>query len=873
VTAAVVLERDAELDRLDGALRRAAGGQGSVVVISGEAGIGKTSLVREFSRRWAERARLLLGACDDLVTPRTLGPLRDAVRRDGGPLSEALGTGDREAVLSALLTELARARPTVLVLEDIHWADEATLDVVRYLARRAADLPAVVVVTYRDGEVGPALQRVLGALGGATVHRLAPARLSRAAVARLAGGTTATSAALYRLTAGNPFFVSEIVAVARSGDHSRNGSGDGSADTVPSTVVDAVLARVRRLGPAEQAALEQLSVVPSGMGLPLARAVLGDLGVLAAAERTGLVEVRDNTVAFRHELSRRAVEAALPVAVRMRCNARILAALLAVPDPDLARVVHHAVAAGDEAAVVAHAPAAARAASRLGAHAQEVALQEQALAHRHLLDPAEEAALWQERAMALFSLDRVPEALEAGRRSVALYERLGAPGPVAEVLVTLALGHWALVQMPECLASAERAVAVAVLEPGGTGPQHAYALAYLAGLQVSVDRDEEAVATGTAAVALARQLGAAALVALGRIARGNARMKLGDAGGVGELCAGIAEAAAASAHVVVMTGYVVLVQNLWNAGLPAETERRIAEATAYAHERDLDIYLDNMAAHCFRCQAARGEWEAAEAGLRGIVAAAGSGGIRAGLPELSRLLVRRGADDAEAVLDRAVDYARRCDARYELAPALMARIELAWLTDRPADARDAVALLAARTASPGAERPRADLLRWCRRLGHPVAPFPGCPPEYEAGLRGDWRAAARAFAERGAPYEQALELADSGEVEPTLEALRMLDELGARPAAALVRRRLRERGVATVPRGPTPETRANPAGLTGRQVEILRMVVEGRTNAEIAAKLVLSVRTVDHHVSAVLQKLDITSRREVPAAAARLGLT
>ena len=220
-----------------------------------------------------------------------------------------------------------------------------------------------------------------------------------------------------------------------------------------------------------------------------------------------------------------------------------------------------------------------------------------------------------------------------------------------------------------------------------------------------------------------------------------------------------------------------------------------------------------------------------------------------------------------------MDYARRCDARYELAPALMARIELAWLTDRPADARDAVELLAARTASPGAERPRADLLRWCRRLGHPVAPFPGCPPEYEAGLRGDWRAAARAFAERGAPYEQALELADSGEVEPTLEALRMLDELGARPAAALLRRRLRERGVTTVPRGPTPETRANPAGLTGRQVEILRMVVEGRTNAEIAAKLVLSVRTVDHHVSAVLQKLDITSRREVPAAAARLGLT
>jgi DNA-binding NarL/FixJ family response regulator len=183
-----------------------------------------------------------------------------------------------------------------------------------------------------------------------------------------------------------------------------------------------------------------------------------------------------------------------------------------------------------------------------------------------------------------------------------------------------------------------------------------------------------------------------------------------------------------------------------------------------------------------------------------------------------------------------------------------------------------VELLAARTAVPGAERARADLLRWLRRLGRPATAFPGCPPEYAAGLAGDWQAAASAFARQGARYEQALELADSGETVPMLDALRLLDELGARPAAALLRRRLRDRGVTQVPRGPAPTTRANPAGLTDRQVEILRMLTAGRTNAEIAATLVLSVRTVDHHVSAVLQKLGVTSRREVAEAAGRLGL-
>ena len=864
-----VLERGAELQCLEVALHRAATGTGSVVLVSGEAGIGKTSLVRAFVVDRPDRARILLGACDDLVTPRALGPLRDAVR-GGGPLAVALAGGDRDAVLSALLAELADGpRPTVLVLEDVHWADDATLDVLRFVGRRVADLPAVIVVTYRDEEVGPSLQRVLGALGGPTVHRLALARLTRAAVARLVGGTTVTSAPLYRLTAGNPFFVSEMAAATGST------AGTGA---VPATVVDAVLARVQRLDPAERAALEQLSVVPSGVELPLARAVVGDLNVLAGAERTGLLEMRTaghstdrGTVAFRHELARRAVEAALPVAVRIQHNARVLAALLAEPDPDLARVVHHAAAAGDEAVVAAHAPAAARIASRLGAHTQEVALREQALRHRHLLDPAVEASLWQQQAMALFTLDRVPDAVEAGRRAVRLHEERGASGPLGEVLITLALSHWALVQPREALATAERAVQV--LEAGGDSRQHAYALAYLAGLRTNLDRDDDAVAAGAAALAMARRLGAPDLVALGQIAHGNARHKQGDLGAVDELCAGIDAAAALSAHVFVMTGYLVLVENLWQMGLLAETERRIAEACTYAEERDVGIYLDSIRAHGFRLQAARGEWEAAEAGLRGLLVSAETGGARYSLPELARLLVRRGADDATTVVDRAVDVTLRADARYQLVPALMARIERAWLMGRPADARDAAAVLAARTATPGAERPRADLLRWLRRLGEPVEAFTGCPPEYAAGLRGDWQVAARAFAERGAPYEQALELADSGKPEPMLEALRILDDLGARPAAALLRRRLRGLGVSQVPRGPKLTTRANPAGLTDRQVEIVRLLVAGRTNAEIAAKLVLSVRTVDHHVSAVLQKLGVTSRREVIGAAARLGLT
>ena len=146
----VLLERDRELNRLRTALAEAAEGRGSAVLLFGEAGVGKTSVVRAYSREVAGTVRMLAGACDDLLTPRTYGPLRDAVR--GGPLAEALAQGDRDAVLSGVQQELARPA-SVLLVEDVHWADDATLDVLRFLARRLADLPALLVLTYRDDEL------------------------------------------------------------------------------------------------------------------------------------------------------------------------------------------------------------------------------------------------------------------------------------------------------------------------------------------------------------------------------------------------------------------------------------------------------------------------------------------------------------------------------------------------------------------------------------------------------------------------------------------------------------------------------------------------------------------------------------------------
>ncbi|GAA1847656.1 AAA family ATPase [Pseudonocardia ailaonensis] len=841
-----LLERERELADLDAALDAAATGAGEVVLVHGEAGIGKTSLVRAFRRRVAGRARLHLGACDDLLSPRTLGPLRDAAPR-GGPLAAALAGTDRDAVYDAVLDLLAE--PSVLVVEDVHWADDATLDVLRHVGRRVADLPALVVLTYRDDELGPdhPLRPVLGALPA--VRRLAPSALSREAVARLAGGTTATSAGLYRLTGGNPFFVTEAVAAG--------------AEAVPATVVDAVLARARALPVPAREALEQLAVVPSGVDLALARALLGDLSVLADAERAGMIEIHPRAVAFRHELARRAVDGALPVARRMGLHAAVLAALLTDDEPDLARVVHHAAGAGDDAALARHAPTAAKAAAAAGSHRQALALFREAL--RTVPTAEERAELQEHLAWTHFHSNDRPGATAAGAEAVRLREELGDPVRLGQALSTLALQLWAALAIDEALVSADRAVEAL---RGAADPEPlAYALNCRGVVLVNLDREAE----GLADVEVAMELGVESLRPLALIYRGRARWQLGDPAGREDIDAAIALAERLGRSDDIMTGYLNLASLFSRYARYEELREVVARMRAYVDATEYTTHARVVESFESRLKAQEGRWAEADAELRwGLDGQEGGGMVgRHALPTLARLAVRRGSEEAVDLLATAWTNAEESRALPPQVEVAAAEAEQAWLTGNPDLAAHARALLP-RTVGPGRERERGELARWLHRLGEPVEDFPGCPEEFAAGLRGDHLGAAAAWERIGAPYERACELVDSQDPAAMLDGLVILDELGARPAAALTRARLRERGVERVPRGPQQTTRANPAGLTGRQLEILQLVASGATNADIAARLVLSVRTVDHHVSAVLQKLGVASRRDAAAALAEL---
>ncbi len=232
--ASELLERADELSALGECLenvRRSS--RGRIVLVSGEAGAGKTALLRRFCAEQGRSARILWGSCDPLFTPRPLGPLLVVAEDAGGELAELVAGGVMPHELVAALARELRARaPTVFVLEDVHWADEATLDVLRLLARRVETVPALIIASCRDDELdrGHPLRIVLGELASSqTVARLKLAALSPAAVASLAERHDVDADQLYQKTAGNPFFVVEALAA-----HS---------EQIPETVRDAVLAR------------------------------------------------------------------------------------------------------------------------------------------------------------------------------------------------------------------------------------------------------------------------------------------------------------------------------------------------------------------------------------------------------------------------------------------------------------------------------------------------------------------------------------------------------------------------------------------------------------------------------------------------------
>jgi DNA-binding CsgD family transcriptional regulator len=837
--------------------------EGKLVLVGGEAGVGKTALLRGFCETQAKSVRILWGGCEPLRTPRPLGPLMDVAEATGGELEELVaGAARPHEVAAALLRELRRRMPTVLVLEDVHWADDATLDVMTLLAARVGSAPALVLASYRDDALDHSgrLRFVLGELVRRP-GRLKLEPLSQAGVVELAGRHGVDGAELYRRTGGNPFFVTEVLAA--------------EGERIPETVRDAVLARAARLSGPARALLEAVAVIPGQVDVWLLEELAGELGDrVDEGLASGVLVAGRAHVAFRHELARLAIEAAISPNRRLALHRQAVAALATRggDDPDFARLAHHADAAGDSDGVLRWAPRAAERAASSGAHREAAAQYARALRFADGQSPRLRAELLQRRADECYMTSQIDEAIDAQAGALECHRQLGNRRGEGDSLRSLSR----LLFFAGRVAEGEPLALEAVELLEGLAPGHELAMAYanVSQRRSVADDAEAAVAWGNRALELAERLDdtEARIYALTNIgvaeflSSDGARAKLERALALAQQH-GLEDYAGRAYNGLVMWPVRRRRFGLLGGYLEAGLE--------YCSERGLETWRLYLLACRARLELDQGRWdEAAESAALVLrdprTAPLGRGWA---LAVLGLLRARRGDAEASPPLEQAQAMAEPTAELQRIAQVAGARAEAAWLIGDLATVEqvtEAALALALERRMPWVV---GELAYWRWQAGvRDELPAAAAAMPYGLSIAGEWARATQFWRELGCPYEAALALAESDDPLLVRQSVQELQQLGARPAAAIVARRLRERGVRGVPRGPRSRTRENPAGLTARELEVLGLVAEGLRNAQIAQRLVVSEKTVDHHVSAVLRKLDVRTRGEASIEAARRGL-
>lgn len=862
----MLIERERELEQLGAMIQAAARGQGAVALVSGEAGIGKTSLIRRLFDSLPRGWRAAAGGCDALFTPRPLGPVRDMAHMLGPEVRDQLEGGDRQQLFGAVLDTVSWSNaPMLLVWEDMHWADHATLDLLRYLGRRISFLPLLLVLTYRDDEVGDQhpLMRVLEELPPAVREQVPLRRLSPRAVSALARKASLPGDWLYQKTAGNPFLVTEMLA-----------AGQGASDSLPASIREAVTVRQGRLPGGARELLELISVIPAAVPPELVRELGGEEAALIADDLTGAGILQASTagdIRFRHEIARVATLERIPSKVRRAHHARILEALKALGEnAPLDQMVHHAAGALDGSAVLAIAPEAASRAAASGAHREAAAHLGTALRFVEEAD-AETAAMLHERwayesALAARIDDEV---LNARRHAITLWQVLGRQDKVGENLRWLSRMHWYRGEAPEAARLADQAIRV--LESIPPSAEQAMAYSLRSQLHMLNDQMEEAVYWGQRALALEADFPRPDLRAHALNNIGTALVFRGRSEGVAMLQDSLEISLAHDLHEHAARAYTNLSEYAVEFRQFELAEKVIASGIAYDIDHDLDAWTYYLQGRLALLRMEQGRLKDAVTMARAITEREDLT-LVVRLPALlvqARAAMRLAAPEASRLMEQAYADAMATDELQHIVPARLTLIEHAWLTGNTALANEHLDALFA--LSDGDRHPWniGERAVWARRLGRvkPGVDMEMLPEPFRLEIEGKIEPAAQAWRALGMPYAAAIVCLQSDDPDLLGQAVHDLQAMGADAGAAFARRRASDLGATRrLPRprrGNYKAAREHPLGLTRREQDVLRLIVKGCSNREISETLGRSPRTVEHHVSAVLSKLNAQNRMAV----------
>jgi DNA-binding CsgD family transcriptional regulator len=851
-----LLERDNELEVLLAAFEAALAGRGELVLLGGEAGSGKSSLVRALRTGVGDRATFLVGGCEALSVPVPLAPLRELAATTGAPdLVERHGD-DRFALAGALFDAIRSRGPAVVVVEDAHWADPATLDIVRLLVRRVEEAAVLVVVTYRDDELGanPALAMLIGDLATSrVVRRVAVRPLSESAIRELAEPAGLDSHELAAVTNGNPFLVVEAIA---------------AGGAMPASVRDATLARVGRLSAEARGVVEVAAVIGQRVSPQLLTQVApSNRAATEEAIARGVLVDDGKSLALRHELTRQAIEESISAPRRIELHRSVLSALATGTGVAPARLAEHAELAGLAAEASRYAERAAAEAERVGA-LREASLQlARALRNDPNTDSAARFELLLRYVRATNFAGGLEEARLAGEEAVELATRELDAAARGRALTVLAWALWSLDRVLEAKRAAE--AAVKLLSAAGDVGELARAW--------SADLRMEAVAFDAGAVVAAAPQ-ALELAARARledvhidvgISLALARGHRGEASAQEQLAEALAAAREQRLPFQTIRAYVNAIDVAAEFRDHATVDTLAEDALERLDAYQTPIPRETVSISVARSLLDRGGYDEAIAHAA-LGRRSSHGGVPIALALEGLVRARRGEHGGDELLQQAWEAVADLPQGWRHAHLRVALAEAAWLRGDVDAALSHVRLGLAAEHAGQLARPAGDMALWAYRCGEHVEPPANAAAAVHLEVNADWREAQHEWRRLEAPYEHAL-AALPGSDRGAREAMATLKQLGAVAAAQAFARERARRG-ARAPRGPRRSTLANAAGLTRREQEVLAHIARGATNPGIARALHLSERTVAHHVSAILAKLGAPTRMAAVDAARRAGL-
>jgi len=861
-----LVEREEFLAALNNHLEIVPGGEGHTVFLSGTSGIGKTSLIKFFCKDLHNNYNIYTGTCDALFTPRPLAPLYDIasqIRNDFW--QDTANMSDRALLFARFYHELGnQTKPTVIVFEDIHWADEATLDFIKFFARRITQLRCLFILSYRDDEVhsGHPLRNLIGQLPRDSFSRLELTNLSKEAVKKMALAKGYDGDYVFKMTAGNPFYVNEVLA--------------SYSMEVPESIKDSILFEYHHSGEITKRVWDFLSVIPDGFELKHLEKYEPEYApAIEGCIQSQIFIIKDRFIFFKHDLFRKTVEKSLSPLKRISLNERILELFLKSFEQNnqIERIVHHAKNANQYEIVVHYAPLAAAHAASLGAHIEAAKLYFTAIEYYQGTDKNILLRFYEGYAYECYLTNQIKEAIIYSAKSLHFLNEENNPEKTGNCLRFLSQLWFFEGKLKQAESFAKQAIEVLDTGP----PSNAKAMAYsnMSQLKIRSDEPEACIFWGDKAIAMARELDNEEILsyALNNVGFMQARIYLSRKKGIGLLQKSLDIALKNSYHENAARAYANLGHNEVIVKEYVSAEKTLETGLKYCEDMNLYSWTNYMLSSKARLLLETNYWNEAYQIAEELLKNENQIPLVKiqVLVVISRIKMRSGELEALPLLLEAKTKAFEAMEMQRIIPVVVALLEYEWITGTSLIANQEISDILARAEQVGDIHENSELAFWLLYTRNQRWALKLVQEGYNMDNEKMVTKSAAVWEGLGCSYQQALVLFEGRESDKR-KAISIVQNLNANAVYQKMKFEMRASGIKKIPRGVNKTTQLNPSLLTRREVDVLQLLKEGLQNKEIASKLFISAKTVEHHISAILFKLDVNSRTKAVREAARLEI-